>query len=209
MFSFQADTPINRFLARLFDLFLLQLLFILTSIPLITIGASISAVFSVCRKLRQDSISGVVLCYFKEFAAGWKQATAAWLLLLLTAFILFTGFRYYTTGGIWHFAGRILILLAAAGVYLINLYLFPMIAWLEHPLFSRMKNALALALMHLKTTILATGILALACFAARYLLPLFLFLGVSATIYMLSGLFLETLRIYSPELVPQDLPEEE
>lgn len=116
MFHFQADTPINRFLARLFDLFLLQLLLILTSIPLVTIGASISAAFSVCRKLRQNSISGVISCYFRDFAANWKQATAAWLLFLVAGFVVFAGLQYYTAGGVLSILGRVLIFLAAAVV---------------------------------------------------------------------------------------------
>lgn len=209
MFNLNADTAVNRFLARLTDLFLLQLLFILTSIPLITIGAGISAVFSVCRKLRQDSISGVISCYFRDFAANWKQATAAWLLFLLTAVIVFVGFRYYATDDALSVIGRLLIMLVAVAAYLVFLYLFPMLSWLEHPLLSQMKNALVLSLLHLKTTILATGTLIAAFFVARYVYPIFLFGGLSATIYIISGFFLKTLSVYSPDLVPPETPPEE
>lgn len=209
MFKWKPDNIFVRFLARLADLFLLQLLLILTSIPLVTIGASISATYSVCRKLRYDNVSGIVSCYFKCFAANWKQATVAWLLFLCVAFTVFIGLQYYTVDNALRLMGRIVVFLIAITAYLVSLYLFPMIAWLEQPLFSRMKNALMLSLIHLKTTLLATGMLVAACLTARYLYPVFLFCGISGTIYILTVLLLNTLRIYSTDLVPQRIPAEE
>lgn len=209
MFNLNSDNWISRFFARLTDLFLLQMLFILTSIPLVTIGAGICALYSVCRKLRQDSISGVTAAYFQDFAANWKQATAAWLLFPVAGFVVFAGLQYYTAGGVLSILGRVLIFLAAAVVCLVFLYLFPMIAWLENPLFLQMKNALVLSLAHIPATILELGTLVAAYFIARFLYPLFLFVGVSATIYILSGFFLKTLSIYSPDLIPQEIPQEE
>lgn len=209
MFKWKPDHVIARFLTRLADLFLLQLLFLLTSIPVVTIGASISATYSACRKLHYDNVSGIPSCFFRAFAANWKQATVAWLLFLCAVFVVFVGLQYYTVDNALRLVGRIVIFLIAIAVYLVSLYLFPMIAWLEQPLFARMKNALVLSLIHLKTTLMATGILVAACLVARYLYPVFLFCGISATSYILSLLFLNTLRKYSSDLVPQEIPAEE
>lgn len=209
MFKWKPDHIIARFLTRLADLFLLQLLLLLTSIPVVTIGASISAAYSICRKLRYDNVSGIASCYFKCFAANWKQATAAWLLFLCIAFAVSIGLQYYTVDNAVSLIGRIVVFLIAIAAYLASVYLFPMIAWLEQPLFPRMKNALMLSLIHLKTTLLATGTLVAAYLVARYLYPMFLFCGISATIYVLSILLLNTLRVYTPDLVPQEIPAEE
>jgi len=210
MFNLNADNRINRFLAKISDLFLLQLLFILTSIPVVTVGAGISSMFSVCRKLRQDSISGVTACYFQDFAANWKQATVAWLISLFVAFTVYAGFQFYVSDDILSITGKFLIFLVAVAAYLVFLYIFPMTSWLDHPLFLQMKSALVLSLAHAKTTLLATGTLVASYFIARYLYPVFLFVGVSSTVYILSGFFLKTLSIYSPDLVPQEIsPEEE
>lgn len=209
MFNLNSDNWVGRFFGRLADLFLLQLLFILTSIPVVTIGAGICALYCVCRKLRQDSISSVTATYFQDFAANWKQATAAWLLFLAAGFVVFAGLQYYTDSSVLSILGRGLIILVAAAAYLVFLYLFPMIAWLENPLFSQMKNALVLSLAHIPATILELGTLVAAYFVARFLYPLFLFAGVSATIYILSGFFLKTLSIYSPDLIPKEISPEE
>lgn len=209
MFHLNADNWFNRFLGRLTDLFLLQMLFFLTSIPVVTIGAGICALYSVCRKLRQDSISSVTAAYFQDFAANWKQATAAWLLFLVAGFIVFAGLQYYTDGSALSLICRVLIFLVAAVVCLVTLYLFPMIAWLENPFILQMKNALLLSLAHIPATILELGTLVAAYFVAKFVYPLFLFAGISATIYILSGFFLKTLSLYSPDLILQEIPQEE
>ena len=44
---FNYDSPIMQFLTRLTDLFILNFLFLICSIPIITIGASATALYSV------------------------------------------------------------------------------------------------------------------------------------------------------------------
>ena len=44
---FNIDNPVMQFLSKMFDLIVLNLIFILSCIPIITIGASISALYYV------------------------------------------------------------------------------------------------------------------------------------------------------------------
>ena len=48
---FSMDSPVMRFLSRVCDLIILNLLAIVCSIPIVTIGASITAMFSVTLKM--------------------------------------------------------------------------------------------------------------------------------------------------------------
>ena len=54
--SLNIDSPLGKILTKLLDLVVLQVLFVVTSIPVVTIGAGFSAMFAVCRKLRQCSV---------------------------------------------------------------------------------------------------------------------------------------------------------
>ena len=54
------DNPVAAFLNRLMDLILVNLLFVACSIPLVTIGASFTAVYDVCMKLAlREEVSAV------------------------------------------------------------------------------------------------------------------------------------------------------
>ena len=79
--SLNANSPLGKILTKLLDLVILQLLFLVTSIPVFTIGAGLSAMFAVCRKLRQEDVVPVTKTYFREFKACFGKATAAWVIL--------------------------------------------------------------------------------------------------------------------------------
>ena len=72
-----------RYLNRFADLMILNLLFLLTSIPIFTIGASLTALYSVCFHLGTDREGSTFRDYFAAFKENFRQATALFLLLLL------------------------------------------------------------------------------------------------------------------------------
>ena len=86
---FQADNPLIRILECFFDLMELNFLFILTSLPLFTIGSSLCALYNTSIKMiRKEGISihkNYMHCFRKQF----KSATPLWIcLFLLCAFFL-------------------------------------------------------------------------------------------------------------------------
>ena len=56
---FRMDSPLMRFLTKIADLMVLNILFCVTSIPLITIGASWTALYSVTLKMVRDEEGSV------------------------------------------------------------------------------------------------------------------------------------------------------
>ena len=204
MFHLNEDNKVTAALSRITDLVFLQLLFLLTSIPIVTIGAGLSAMFTVCRKLRLDTISEIGSTYFHAFAEGWKKSTVAWLLFLLVGVMLYVDFNFYADRGALGAAARVLAFLIGAVAYLCFVYLFPMLAWLENRLLPQMKNALILSLIHAGTTALVTLLYAAAFALSKFLLPIFLFIGFSGPVYLASGLLLKALSAQAPELLPSE-----
>ena len=80
---FAPDSRFMRYLNRFADLMILNLLFLLTSIPIFTIGASLTALYSVCFHLGTDREGSTFRDYFAAFKENFRQATALFLLLLL------------------------------------------------------------------------------------------------------------------------------
>ncbi len=83
MAKLQIDNPFFIIMGKLGDLALLNLLWLACCLPVVTIGASTAALFSVARKMAADEDYRTFADFFHAFRDGWKTATAVWLILLL------------------------------------------------------------------------------------------------------------------------------
>lgn len=184
------DSPVMRFLGSLFDLAVLQILFLITSIPIFTIGAGMTAMFSLCWKLQQDSVTSVVRTYFADFKANFRSSTVAWLIILACTLLLVLDIRYYLQGSDAFMLVPLLIsYVLLAVVYMEFLYVFPMIAWFDNKLTAHFKNAPMLALYHLLTTVLVSAMYGMIFNVFLRLLPITGLLGFSGGTYLASLFF--------------------
>lgn len=91
------DNPVFRAMGWLGDMVLLNLLWVLCSLPLVTAGASTAALLTVARKLAGNEACRIGRDFFQAFRLNWKQVTKTWLILaaagLLFAADLFISFR--------------------------------------------------------------------------------------------------------------------
>lgn len=156
---FRMDSPLMRFLTKIADLMVLNILFCVTSIPLITIGASWTALYSVTLKMVRDEESSVSRSYFRSFRQNFRQATLLWLGVLVVLALLVLDIRVLngmaggTAPGLLRVGVEILALL---GIMVLQ-YLFPSLARFEASLADTLKNACMMALAHLPKTALMTA----------------------------------------------------
>ena len=155
---FRMDSPLMRFLTKIADLMVLNILFCVTGIPLITIGASWTALYSVTLKMVRDEEGSVSRSYFQSFRQNFKQATLLWLGVLVVLALLVLDIRVLngmaggTAPGLLRVGVEILALL---GIMVLQ-YLFPSLARFEASLADTLKNACMMALAHLPKTALMT-----------------------------------------------------
>lgn len=156
---FRMDSPLMRFLTKIADLMVLNILFCITSIPLITIGASWTALYSVTLKMVRDEEGSVSRSYFRSFRQNFRQATLLWLGVLVALALLVLDIRVLngmaggTAPGLLRVGVEILALL---GIMVLQ-YLFPSLARFEASLADTLKNACMMALAHLPKTALMTA----------------------------------------------------
>ena len=86
---FKYDNKVNRIMTVVFDFLILNAIFLIMSIPIITIGANVTALYSVGFQMVRKDESSVYKTYFRSFKENFKQATAAWCFLLSIILILF------------------------------------------------------------------------------------------------------------------------
>ncbi len=149
-FLINPDTKTAKFLSKVMELFFLNLLFLLTSLPLVTIFTGILALHTVTRKMQEEEIS-VVKEYLFAFKANLKQGIIVEIILVAVGGILFFG---YTFLGFLPFVGRYITLaglMAASLLLVIELLTLPSyLARYKDNTLNALKVCFQIALMHLK-----------------------------------------------------------
>ena len=85
---FHPDSKFMGILNKIADMMLLNVLFIITSIPIFTLGASITALYTVTLKLSQAEEIYPLREYFTAFKANFKKATVLWMILFIVGGVL-------------------------------------------------------------------------------------------------------------------------
>lgn len=147
--------PTNRFfnfMSKVGDFIVLNLLFLITSIPIFTIGASACALYS-CIKLRvTDEESTVFQDYKKAWKSNFIPATSITIVYII-AFVIFFFFSRYVAHHIQNFILLIPYLLYFIVVSFSLLYVFPLqTTFINEPL-TIIKNGFLTALRHLPATL--------------------------------------------------------
>lgn len=144
---FSVDGGVARFLTRLGNLFALNLLTIVCSIPIFTIGAAMTALYTVTLKLTRGEEGNLAAGYFQAFRDNFKQTTLVW--LVGGGVILFMSFDIWllrlvegTFGQVYRMILFVLILFFV----MIMVYTFALLARFENTIKNTIKNALVLSL---------------------------------------------------------------
>ena len=86
---FNPDSPIMQFLTRVADLVILNVLWLLFSLPVITLGASTTALYRSLLTLIDGGGTSTVLLFWNAFRSEFKTATLLFLILLLPFAVVF------------------------------------------------------------------------------------------------------------------------
>mgnify|MGYP002627298988 CR=1 FL=1 len=148
-------TPKERFFQvceKFGDLFLLNVLFTLTSIPIVTIGASFTAMYTVTFKMVRNEDATIKDGYFKAFKRNFKQATGLWIGLLVVFYLIYLQFQVVMTSDT-HTADVLTMVLGFEMLILsfVVPLLFPLVARYENTSLQMLKNSLLASIMHLGT----------------------------------------------------------
>lgn len=151
---FNVDGKIYAVFSRAADLVILNILWLVCSIPIITIGASTTAMYSVLLKMVRNEENYLVSSFFGAFKENLKQALGIWMAILLAAIVLYFDF-YYSAHAAWEGARLLLIPLGIAAFLLAALqaYVFPVLAYFINDSKKAVKNSLLMGIAYLPYTI--------------------------------------------------------
>ena len=157
---FNYDSPFFQFLCRVADLIIVNVLFLVCCVPVVTAGASLAAMTKVSQNIALDAPSGVVRTFFRAFRDNFRQATLAWLAIAVFVLSLVCDrllIDAYLTGAPAS-ALRALLAALALGCMALACYLFPLMVRYDNSLRQHVVNALVLAVSKLPRTVLMTAL---------------------------------------------------
>lgn len=208
---FDPEGPLMTALSKLADIIICNLMFVLFSLPIITFGASLTALYTCMLRLAGDEErdDGLIFrSFWYAFRDNFKQATLLWLICLVG--IAFLSAYYWTVrslaasfGRIYQITFLVLVLLFFFGF----LYLFPLQARYENSIRNTLRNAWLMSVAALPWTLLNLVLLAAAVYISFIMNPgaintfayLWAVCGFGLIAYLQSFLFLRAFRKLSPE----------
>lgn len=91
---FSYDSMLSRFLYFVADIVTLHILWLIYSIPIVTIGASTTALYYSCMKRIRTGEGYVSRNFRKSFKENFRQSTLIWIGLVLFGVLFFTDIRF-------------------------------------------------------------------------------------------------------------------
>lgn len=174
MTIFKLDGPFYKLVTLIFDIVALSILWVLCCLPVVTMGASTTALFTITGKWAQGQETRLLKDFLASFHKNLKAATLFTLLLLLVLFGVIVNLLNITLFGAASQIVAVVQLVVAVEFLIAALYFFPLLSQYEMGLFSLLKTSLFMANRHLLTSVLLLGVLILMGWLI-YLVPILLF----------------------------------
>ena len=152
---FNLDSPLMSGLSKVADLIWLNILAFIFCIPVVTIGASITALNYVALKMVRNEDGYVTRAFFKSFKQNFKQATIIWLIMLLIFGVIIGDLVIFTFSTL-AFPVWLRIALGVIGILVVfsTMHVFPVLARFENSIKNTFKNSLYMGVLTLPKTVL-------------------------------------------------------
>ncbi len=201
------DNVVMRAMGKICDMFFLNILWVVCSIPIITIGASTTALYTVMLKFVRNEEGYIFRSFFKAFKENFRQSTVIWLIIAAFGALWWVDFRIAGMMG----AGigdalRIIFLIIGFFLLSVTIYIFPLTARYENKISATFKNALILSIAKLPYTLLMVIVFAAAVLLSLWntmtlmlAVPIWILFGVSLIVWINSWLLRRVFTVFEKD----------
>jgi uncharacterized membrane protein YesL len=204
---FAPDSALMRFLTRIADLMLLNILFVVTALPLVTLPAALTALDFVALRVATDTDRTITSDYFRSFRQNFRQATVIGLLLAVAVAALAAWYvvvsELVPSGVLRFLLLAVWFVLAFVGA-MWALYVFPYLAKFEGGTREMLRNARLMSFRHPLAPLTVIVLSALAVIVTIFSPQatgygmLWLLIGFAAIAYLGALLFARVFERYAP-----------
>ena len=152
---FNMDNKFFTVMGRVADLIMLNVVCLICCLPIVTIGASLTALHYVTLKMARNEESYIIRSFFKSFKQNFKQATIINLIMLVIAAILYMDLNIVPNLGGTMSQVLYILFIAFGIIYLmVFLYIYPVLAKFYNSIKNTFRNAFLMSIRHLPYTLL-------------------------------------------------------
>lgn len=184
------DNPFFEFMGKVGDVMIVNILFLICSAPVVTIGASVFAMYETFRQMGEDTYISAFRTFKEAFFSSIKKSIPIWLLCFISAAVLVFDLMFITRAAdiaLWHITGM------AAGCLmflwlLVNCWLFPAAVFKDMGIKEAVRRSMFLAAVNLPYTLLMVllNLVPVVCFMlGEYFIslmaPIYFVIGFAAT----------------------------
>lgn len=182
---FRLDHPIWKLMSLLSDFLLLTLLWLLFSLPIVTIGPSVVALNHTLIKITQQSGQGTIREFLNAFKSNFKTSLFVGIIVLSAYIILLFNIRvllYQTDPALIFifFVSILLLILLSFNCF----YLFPMMATTRNSVKENLVLSFYLSIKHLKWSVFLFVSHATMVFITVYIAPYLSFFIIGGMAYV-------------------------
>ena len=153
---FGIDNKFFETLEKISNIVILNFLYILFSIPIITIGASTTATYFVAMKIVQNEEGYIFKTFIKSFKENFKISTIVWIMIMLVGGVLILDFHISNAipnSSISNIFKLILTMVSIIIIFNIT-YVFPIICKFDNSIKNTIINAILISIQNLPYTII-------------------------------------------------------
>lgn len=121
---FNPEHPINHFFSKVFCILYLNILWLICSLPIVTIGPATTALYYTMLKIVSGDDSSTTSYFFHAFRRNFRQGTILGIASVLTGLLLFYDLLYYVIA-----PGSIQSVMQVVQIFIIIFYLM-IVTWL-------------------------------------------------------------------------------
>lgn len=151
---FSTDSKLYRFMSRLTDLFKLNFLWLIFSLPVITLGVSTIAAYTVALKMAEGEEGYIGRDFLKAFKANLKQGIPMSFITILCVWTVYLDFQIFRAAEENAFVFLIIGIIAAYVFTFSLLYVYPLLARYENTVLNSLKNSFNISMRYFPRSLL-------------------------------------------------------
>lgn len=178
---FDVDNGFFRFMTRVADALILNLIFLITCIPVVTIGASYTAMYYYCLKAVNNEEGYIWKSYWKSFKTNFVQGFLFEVIFAIIGIILYIDIKYmyvraFAADGAFGWKLLFFIAVGMAVLALITfMYAFPILSRFDNKTFTIIRNAALMSIRHFPQTVPLLFIFGIMALIGWFLMPVSIF----------------------------------
>ena len=191
---FDVDNGFFRFMTRVADALILNLIFLISCIPVVTIGASYTAMYYYCLKAVNNEEGYIWKSYWKSFKTNFVQGFLFEVIFAIIGIILYIDIKYMYVKLLFFIAVGMVVL-----ALITFMYAFPILSRFDNKTFIIIRNAALMSIRHLPQTVPLLFIFGIMVLIGWFLMPVSIFFIFGAWVYISSIFFYKVLDRYMPK----------